>query len=84
MKNVVSKGKRSRSSASPSSINRSSNGSGDKQDALSVGDVVSAAFEQAYAVTKNPKEAAALASVVVQRLLGRHGRSLYMKRFAAA
>lgn len=69
-RSVVGKAKRSRSSVD--------------QPTLSLGDVVSAAFDQAYEVTKNHKQAAALASVVVERLLGRQTRGLYMKRFAVA
>ncbi|MDX2023773.1 MAG: hypothetical protein SF187_26275 [Deltaproteobacteria bacterium] len=69
-RSTVSKGKHTRSPT--------------EQPALSLGDVVSAAFDQAYEVTKNQQQAAALASVVVQRLLGRQARGLYMKRFAVA
>jgi hypothetical protein len=48
---------------------------------LSLGDLVSAAFDQAYAITKNQQQAAALASIVVQRMLERSGRNRYLGDF---
>ena len=42
---------------------------------LSLGELVSAAFDQAYAITKNQQQAAALASIVVQRMLERSARN---------
>lgn len=44
-----------------------------------LGDLISVAFEQALSITKDSREAAELASMVVQRMLMRDGRS----RFAA-
>ena len=41
---------------------------------LSIGELVSAAFDQAYEITKNQQQAAALASIVVQRMLERSDR----------
>lgn len=48
---------------------------------LSLGDLVSAAFDQAYEITKNQQQAAALASIVVQRVLERRGRNQYLGDF---
>jgi|GEM_PF-5176933 len=45
---------------------------------LSLGELVSAAFDQAYAITKNQQQAAALASIVVQRMLERSARNRYL------
>lgn len=50
---------------------------------LQLGELISAAFEQACKVTKNQQQAAALASVVVERLLARQGGTLYLKHLAS-
>lgn len=50
---------------------------------LLLGDLVSEAFDQAYQVTRNHQKAAALAAIVVQRLLARGGRDRYLKTLAA-
>lgn len=50
---------------------------------LLLGDLVSEAFDQANQVTKNQHQAAALATIVVQRLLARGSRGRYFKTLVA-
>ena len=48
-----------------------------------LGDLVSAAFEQALTVTKDHNQAAQLASLVVERLLSRDGHARHVTQLAA-
>lgn len=48
-----------------------------------LGELISVAFEQALAVTKDSREAAELASLVVQRMLVRDGQGRYVAQLAS-
>ncbi|MCG5051785.1 MAG: hypothetical protein KA712_02390 [Myxococcales bacterium] len=50
---------------------------------LALGDLVSEAFEQAFEITHDSRQAAALASLVVQRLLCREGQGRYIDELAS-
>ena len=48
-----------------------------------LGDLISVAFEQALAVTKDHNQAARLASLVVERLLARDGQTRHFTQLMA-
>lgn len=49
-----------------------------------LGDLIAAAFDNALAMTKDPKKAAEIASLVVQRALKRTGQVDLLERLALA